>query len=201
MRAKGALYSEAEDAYLRAHYRSVSSGVLAAHLGRSLRSVETRLGKLRLRRYRTRPFTEEEDQAIRAGFGGSSVELGRRLGRAPAVIRTRAKRLGLGKWKRELRDFRGYKVSRIEPGGRRVPEHRQVVERRLGRSLGNDERVHHINFDKRDNRLENLHLCDSVAAHSRAHHSINGIVAELLERGIIEFDRAEGVYHICAIRK
>lgn len=200
MRSKGELYSEAEDAYLRAHVGSMSSRELATHLGRSLRSVETRPGKLRLRRFRCRPFTEAEDQAIRAGFGGSSGELGRQLGRDPAVIRTRAKRLGLGKWKRELRDFRGYKVSRTRDG-KRVPEHRQVVEDHLGRRLGDDERVHHINCDKRDNRLENLWLCDGAAAHSRAHHSINGILAELLERGVIEFDRAEGVYRLCAIRK
>lgn len=112
----------------------------------------------------------------------------------------RARRLGLGKWKAGHKDFRGYKVAKLR-GGRRVPEHRVVVEADIGRSLGDHERVHHINFDKRDNRLENLFLCSSDSAHSLAHHSINGLVAELLERGIVMFDRARGIYRLCETGK
>ena len=75
------------------------------------------------------------------------------------------------------------------------------MERILGRCLTDDERVHHINFRKRDNEPENLFLCADTSAHSRAHHSINGLVADLLERGIIHFNGTEGVYELCDIRK
>ena len=52
-------------------------------------------------------------------------------------------------------------------------EHRLVVETALGRKLEAHELVHHINGDPSDNRLENLHVCDSAKAHC-GFHSKNG---------------------------
>jgi endogenous inhibitor of DNA gyrase (YacG/DUF329 family) len=44
------------------------------------------------------------------------------------------------------------------PGRGRMMEHRYVMEQALGRELGPDEHVHHMNNIKMDNRLENLAL-------------------------------------------
>ena len=204
MRTKSILFTSTEDDFLRTNRSAMSDRELASRLGRSIRAVESRSRKLSLRHYPMRPFTPTEDETIRAGFGGSSVAIARELERDPAVIRSRAKRLGLGKWKRSFKDFAGYKVAKIERRNgayARIPEHRYIIEQVLGRHLESAERVHHINGRKRDNRIDNLFLCASDAIHSKAHHSVVKLLAPLLERGLIFFNRTKGVYEVCETSK
>jgi len=57
-----------------------------------------------------------------------------------------------------------------------VMEHRLVVEKHLGRYLTQDEVVHHINRNPRDNRIENLTVmskADHVSLHSRSRKKHN----------------------------
>lgn len=46
-----------------------------------------------------------------------------------------------------------------------VPEHRLVMEKHLGRYLTKLEEVHHIDFNKQNNKIENLMLFSSHSEH------------------------------------
>lgn len=52
-----------------------------------------------------------------------------------------------------------------------ITEHRAVMEAHLGRALLATEVVHHINEDRRDNRIENLMLFASQSDHMRHHRA------------------------------
>ena len=51
-----------------------------------------------------------------------------------------------------------------------IKEHRYVFEQTLGRYLKKTEVIHHKNKLRADNRLENLVLFETHAAHMRHHH-------------------------------
>lgn len=55
-----------------------------------------------------------------------------------------------------------------------VPEHRLVMEKKMGRYLRPEEIPHHINEDRADNREENLALFPSIAAHVSFHKKKRG---------------------------
>lgn len=50
-------------------------------------------------------------------------------------------------------------------------EHRLVMENKIGRHLNPEERVHHINGIKDDNRPENLEYCVNETFHQKNFHS------------------------------
>jgi hypothetical protein len=61
----------------------------------------------------------------------------------------------------------GYLVKSF--GNKKRYIHRMVMEEHLGRRLKTTEYVHHINGIKTDNRIENLQLFESNAAHTTHH--------------------------------
>jgi len=77
-----------------------------------------------------------------------------------------------------------------------VAEHRLVMEQHLGRLLGRNEQVHHVNLLKDDNGIKNLVLFKTASEHFKSHGSLNECVAELMKRGNIKFNRKTNRYEV-----
>jgi hypothetical protein len=72
-----------------------------------------------------------------------------------------------------------------------VLEHIKIMSELVARPLIKGEVVHHINFQRDDNRQENLYLYANRSAHLKGHGSIHKLIASLLERHIIMFKNGE----------
>lgn len=113
-----------------------------------------------------------------AGEGKNGTEIASVLGITGTYVRLIAKQFGIKITDNFHKGYRithnGYKAVRI-PGHPDadatgyVRVHRLVAEKKLGRPLGPDEIVHHINGDKLDNRPENLEVMGRPS-HNTHHH-------------------------------
>ena len=200
-------FTQTDDDYLRTNYRTMSYRVLSEHLGRTEHSIQHRVNDLGLTKNILRRWTEEEDQIIRTSADQLQADVAKQLGRRESEISSRCRVLGLDTWRKR----RGYKPDNhgnpikeyTRKNGRsvRIMQHRAVMAEYLGRDLQRGEIVHHINTDKTDFRIENLYLCANSTEHRRVHLSLESLLPDLLERGIICFDRTNGVYQLCETDK
>lgn len=60
-------------------------------------------------------------------------------------------------------------------------EHRLVMEKHLGRYLKLEESIHHLDYDKSNNNIDNLHLFFSEKEHQAHHQMLFSAVADELK--------------------
>jgi len=82
------------------------------------------------------------------------------------------------------------------PGGYRcIREHIFVMETHLQRRIEKGEIVHHIDGNKKNNKLENLFLT-TVAEHNKLHAESESIIFELVKQGLVIFNRNTARYEL-----
>jgi hypothetical protein len=100
-------------------------------------------------------------------------------------------------WVGGYTDSNGYrKIRKSEhpnSKGGYVSEHIVVAEQMIGRLLNPEERVHHIDCDKRNNNELNLDVL-TKEQHAMAHQSMNGLMKGLIAAGVVWFDRDRKIY-------
>lgn len=73
-----------------------------------------------------------------------------------------------------------YPYKAIKVNGKKIDEHRYLMEKKIGRKLGFNEIVHHEDDNKRNNELDNLKLT-TRSEHSR-YHRLRGDTGGFLPR-------------------
>ena len=87
-----------------------------------------------------------------------------------------------------------YKPDHPRAISNRVLEHVLNAAKMLGRYLTKEERVHHINFIKSDNREENIYIFKNNSEHGKVVKSYFNLAHILIKKGIIVFNRKKGEY-------
>lgn len=187
------------DKFIINNYQKMTAKNIGVHLGRSEASINNR--KVFLMKSgiieKKNGWTEEERNILIENINKSCVELHKILPRkSSSWIATIKKRMGFGT--RKNRGFHYVKDGiKVFPDGKgkRIYEHRLLIEKELGRKLLPEEKIHHIDGVKNNNDTKNLFVC-SNSGHMKAHTSLYALIEPMLEKKIITFNREKGIYEI-----
>jgi len=100
------------------------------------------------------------------------------------------------RFKNSGRIIGGHGYIRIRKGNKYLFEHRLVIEKHLGRKLEKNEFVHHIDFDKKNNNINNLTLYKGHGKHRDIETSLYNCVKDLIKMKVLTFDKEKNQYEV-----
>lgn len=188
-------WTSEDEHYLFTNYGHLPTETIAHNLNKTLKSITRKAERMGLMGNLTNRWTHEEIRILRANFHKPINELTALLPSHPkGSILSKGYWIGLFRHKTNNLD---YSETNFEPFGNfsnNSKEYRAKAEALIERKLDKGECVHHIDCEHKNNDIDNLHVFSHPSQHARAHASLNRLVKPLLQRGIIYFDRKDGIY-------
>ena len=193
-------WSDSELEYIKINYRKLSVRSIAKELCRSEKATRNKIERMglkisNLKRY---GWNDSEEKLLKKHLDDDKECLTKLFhDKKWSEIYSKARRMGrkYDPYSREIIDGYGYKL--IRANGKYQSEHRRVVEKNIGRKLKHEEIVHHIDFNKQNNDIRNLHIFKNTSEHIKCHRGVTKVLSELLDKNIIKFNTSTGEYEVC----
>lgn len=158
--------------YLKENYKIKTKQEMAKGLGISYNKVEWELRKLQLTKFKSKKYSDEEEQFLIENFPKFGAKYcAKHLNRSFAAVCKKIEKLKLKKnYKYNYISSQGYLVDSTVRNNKKLI-HRQVMESYLGRKLRSNEIVHHIDGNKLNNDISNLCIL-SRSEHAKLHDNL-----------------------------
>lgn len=202
-------WSEKELDYLRKSAKEKSVEEISNYLQRTPKAVRNRLEMIGislrdLKNIKFESWSEEEDNFLKSNYHLMTVkELQQHLDRTEKAIRSRKNTLGLNNKYGKLRELRGkeyyinsdgYYLAYDKEHKKYNGSHRVIYEEHYGIKLKSNQYIHHIDGNKKNNKIENLLLCNGCKEHTLIHKQLETISYQLIQEGYILFDKEKKQY-------
>ena len=206
---KRSWWSKEELEYLKNNAKNKSVKEMSNYLQRTPKAVRNRLEiigiSLRdLKNIQFESWSEEEDNFLRENYCNMTVkELEQHLSRTEKAIRSRKNKLKLNNKYDNLREKRGkeyyinsdgYYITYNKELKKYNGSHRVIYEEYNGIKLKSNQYIHHIDGNKKNNKIENLLLCNGCKEHTLIHKQLETISYQLIQEGYIIFDKNKKQY-------
>ena len=106
LRNKGREWTDEEKEFVKANYKKIPTGEIAARINRTTNSVITIVGKIGVSNGRSRPWSDDEKNFMKMNYGIVSLtEIAKSLNRSTKAITGSAVKLGLTKKRKSLKEI------------------------------------------------------------------------------------------------
>jgi len=202
-------WSKIENDYLIENSSIKTIEEMSIQLNRTIRSVRGQLGRIgvSLRKIKNIEYVEwskkEDDYLTKNYYKMNVKELSKKLNRTEYATRSRKNKLKLNNkydlidkngGKVYIRNIRGYELYYNKSENSLRANHRIIFEKARKIKLKKKNIIHHIDGDKKNNKIDNLLFCEDSSNHRLTHSQLEKISYQLIKEGFILFDKEKKVY-------